>query len=232
MSERINKLFSDIHERYDLMNHVFSLGIDVLWRRAAANEAIVDKKSLNIVDVASGTGDLALEMCKIANKKGVGINVTAMDFNKDMLKLARQKADKKKFANIKFDVGDALKMKYSNASFDVLITGFALRNFDSLDEFIRETHRVLVPGGKFVYLDMAMPENPIQKGFFKLYFGVMRFVGKSVDPKAYNWLFDSVSEFDRKSVVRKLQEAKFENVRLKDLVSGVGFIITGEKRAR
>ncbi len=232
MSEKINRLFSDIYEKYDTMNHVFSLGNDILWRRAAAKEALSCGNNAKIIDVGSGTGDLAIYIYKMAKKQGKKVYITATDFNKDMLNLARKKAKLLGMENVVFELDDAIKMKYENASFDVLITGFALRNFDDLGKFIDETKRVLKLGGKFVYLDMAMPDNPVQKIFFKLYFSFMRVIGNTVNSEAYNWLFESVSDFDKQKLLRMIRARGFKNVKIRNLTTGVAYIITGEKPAR
>ena len=229
MSERIRNLFSDISGKYDTMNHVLSFGVDTLWRRRAAYESIPDKESFKALDVATGTGDLAFAVHNMALKNGKKAEIVGMDFSKKMLDIAKAKAAKRRTAEISFELGDALNMEYEDNSFDVVTTAFSLRNFDDLDKFLKEVHRVLKPGGKFVFIDMAMPDSRFGRAFFKFYSKVMLAMGTLVQRNAYSWLVHSIMKFDKKRLVYLATKNEFNNVSMSNMVSGIAYIITGEK---
>ena len=230
MSKRIGRMFSDIHRDYDRMNHILSMGIDKSWRKAAAREAIIAKKSYNILDVASGTGDFTIALEKAAREAGKKVRIIGMNFNRDMLKVGNEKITKKKVKNIHLEFGNALSTKYKRASFDVVTSAFALRDFDNLGKFLKEVNRMLKNGGKFVFLEMALPDNKAGRAFFRHYFRLLRKVGATVDKNAYNFLFDSIMEFDKDGLVKKVRLTGFENIKVRNLTSGIGFFISGEKR--
>ncbi|MDE1825772.1 MAG: ubiquinone/menaquinone biosynthesis methyltransferase [Candidatus Micrarchaeota archaeon] len=229
MSERINHIFSKIYRQYDFMNHFYSMGIDISWRKSAALKAIIPKKSFRVLDVATGTGDLAIDIARQASKERKEVSIVGMDFNKKMLEVAKRKIDKRNFGNIRVELGDALKMRYPSGSFDVLVSGFVLRNVDDLDIFARQIYRVLKKNGRIVLLDMARPDNPAQLFIFNTYFGLMRLAAMFADKEAYDWLVYSIGKFDKKACILKIKRAGFRNVRIESLRSGVAFLITAEK---
>lgn len=215
-----------------MMNHLLSFGIDIKWRRDTVSEIIrmsKGRKELNVLDLATGTGDLAIALSEALKKYGASARITGMDFNGDMLSLARAKS-RKNGIDILFEHGDALRMKYKNNSFDVITSGFALRNFDDIDVFARESYRVLRKGGFFVFVDMAMPDGRFKRRFFCAYSIFMRFLGLFVDNESYKWLVHSIRAFDKKALEKKLRGAGFRNVKQRELVSGIGYIISGEKQ--
>jgi demethylmenaquinone methyltransferase/2-methoxy-6-polyprenyl-1,4-benzoquinol methylase len=229
MSERINSLFSDISSNYDTMNHVLSFGIDTLWRRKAAKAALLPGRSYRVLDIATGTGDLAIAVRKAAVSHSKSADITAMDFNLDMLKIAKSKASNYNIKDIKFETGDALKMKYMDESFDVLTSAFALRNFDDLDSFLKEAYRILRPNGKVVFLDMAIPDSFFEREFFRLYSRFMLIAGSLVDVGAYAWLVKSIKNFDKKRLAQLAAKNKFKNVKITNLTSGIAYLLTAEK---
>ncbi len=229
MSERIRNLFSDISGKYDTMNHVLSLGVDTIWRRRAAVESVMAAKSYKVLDVATGTGDLALAVHYAAVRRGKVADITAMDFSKSMLKIAKRKASARSVSGLRFEFGDALRMKYRDNSFDVVTTAFSLRNFDNLNTFLKEVHRVLKPKGKFVFIDMAMPDNGAERAFFALYSRLMLAIGSLVQRNAYSWLVYSIMKFDKKRLINLAIKNKFSNVRMTNMASGIAYMITGEK---
>ncbi len=208
-----------------MFNHLFSLGIDIGWRKEAAKEAMIDKSEFKVLDLATGTGDLALAINKQAKRQDKKVYIVGTDFNKPMLNHAKQKS--KGISNMRFAIGDALDIKYPDSSFDVITTAFSLRNFDNLGTFSKEMKRVLKKGGKFVLLDMARPEN--NQVFTIGYFKVISFVGSSVNPGAYRWLTSSIWAFDKQKMVSMLKKHGFKDIKLRNLRSGIAFIITGRK---
>ena len=231
MSDRINAIFSSVYRRYDLMNHLFSLGVDRSWRRAAAVEAVRPGATMSVLDVATGTGDLAIAISRLAAKRRASVSITAMDFNKDMLGAAMAKASRLGISSIKFEEGDALSMKYESNSFDVLVSAFALRNFDDLAKFSSEALRVLKPGGRAVLVDMSLPDSRLGRYFFAGYSKLMKAAGSYVSKDAYSWLVYSISKFDKGKFMRILGDAGFEQLSIKSLRSGMAFMACGAKRS-
>ncbi len=230
MSERIRKLFSEYHGKYDSANHIYSLGIDISWRKEAVKEAMLNKRSFNILDVATGTADVAIMLAEEAMRNGRRVEITGIDFNNEMLKTGRKKVARKNLGNISLLQGDALSMGLADSSYDVATCAFALRNFDDLRVFFKELHRVLRKNGKFVILEMGNPDDPVLRAVFQFYFGVlMRPLGYIMGIDAYKWLLYSITRFDKKSAVRMLKDEGFRGVKTRELAMGVGFLITGTK---
>lgn len=187
----IRTMFDEVAPTYDFLNHLLSLGIDNYWRAAATDRA---KKLLGgnpaprILDVATGTGDLAASMAKIP-----GAEVTALDLSPEMLVIAR-----KKYPDITFYEGYAEKLPFDTASFDVVSAGFGVRNFENLEQGMREFHRVLKPGGHAFIIEPMIPRAALVKKLYLIYF-------KKVLPKiaalfskstfAYDYLPHSVEQF-------------------------------------
>ncbi|MEM0200943.1 MAG: ubiquinone/menaquinone biosynthesis methyltransferase [Candidatus Micrarchaeaceae archaeon] len=230
MSKRINKIFSDISKNYDFMNHFFSLNIDKDWRNQAVIKAmtLLEKtEAPKILDVATGTGDLTIQLSKkLLNKN---FKIIAIDFNKEMLTLGKEKAKKLNIKNVSFELKDALKTNFSDNFFDLSISGFALRNLDNLDVFAKEQKRILKKNAYFLYLDMAMPDKIYQRLFFKIYSGLIKFIGFFIDYEAYSWLSDSIKNFDKKNLIRILKQNNFRDVNYIELKTGIAYIVYGKK---
>jgi demethylmenaquinone methyltransferase / 2-methoxy-6-polyprenyl-1,4-benzoquinol methylase len=234
MSDEIKNMFSTIADKYDRMNHIMSMGKDMGWRRSAAIECLIGPDTLNVLDVATGTGDLALTIIWEGEKRDKKISITGVDFNKDMLRVAKSKIKKENINNIRLIMGDALSLQLKSGSFDVVTSGFALRNFDSLKSFIEESYRVLKPGGKIVYLDVARPDTALTKLFQFYYFKIVPVIVTSVDynPNAYQYLFSSLWIFDKHKALELVKHAGFKDAKIKNLTFGAAFLITARKPAR
>ncbi|MGC8545885.1 MAG: ubiquinone/menaquinone biosynthesis methyltransferase [Athalassotoga sp.] len=227
MSERINSIFSKIHKNYDAMNRIMSFGIDVRWRKIAAEKVIEGLgENSRILDIATGTGDLTLAIYDLAENSNKKIELYAMDMNEKMIEIAR-----KKFGNRKINLmrGDALKIPYPDNFFDVVSVGFGTRNFDDLKIFSDELMRVLKDGGFFVIIDMALPKKKYQRMFFKFYFQIIRLWGHFIDRESYEWLISSIEHFDFEKFKVILEKSGFENVRYNPLNFGITYVIVGEK---
>lgn len=187
----IRSMFDDIAPTYDFLNHLLSLGIDNYWRAKASNTAknlIGSNPAPGILDVATGTGDLAASMAKIP-----GAKVTGLDLSPEMLVIAR-----KKYPDITFIEGYAEKLPFDDATFDIVSAGFGVRNFEELPKGMREFHRVLKPGGHAIIIEPMIPRNSLMKSLYLVYF-------KKVLPKiaglfskstfAYDYLPHSVEKF-------------------------------------
>jgi demethylmenaquinone methyltransferase/2-methoxy-6-polyprenyl-1,4-benzoquinol methylase len=178
-------MFDRIARVYDLMNSVMTAGMHHRWRQRAADLAEVGPGS-SALDVATGTGDLAIELARR------GAEVTGTDFAPAMLELARKKAP-----GLNFEEGDALNMAQPDNSFDAATVGFGARNFADLDRGLREMARVTRPGGRVVVLEITTPQKPPLSWFFRAWFDrVVPQLGRLAgDPDAYTYLPSSVRRF-------------------------------------
>jgi len=187
----IKHMFDEVAPTYDFLNHLLSLGIDNYWRATTTKRAkklLGSNPAPRVLDVATGTGDLAASMAKIA-----GAKVTALDLSPEMLVIAR-----KKYPDIIFIEGYAEKLPFQDASFDIVSAGFGVRNFENLEAGMREFHRVLKPGGHALIIEPMIPRNAFLKSLYLIYF-------KKVLPKiaglfskssfAYDYLPHSVEQF-------------------------------------
>src|SRR3954471_17750910 len=185
---QVQAMFDRIASVYDLMNSVMTAGLHHRWRSRAADLANVGPGE-QVLDVATGTGDLALEL---ERRVAPGGEVVGSDFSERMLELARAKAP-----SIRFEQGNALDLPYEEGSFDAATVGFGARNFSDLPQGLREMARVVRPGGRVVILEITTPERPPLSWFFRLWFDRLvpmlgRFAG---DPEAYSYLPSSVRRF-------------------------------------
>ncbi len=181
-------MFDRIAGVYDLMNSVMTAGLHHRWRARAADMAALESGG-RALDVATGTGDLAVELKRRVGSEG---EVIGSDFSDRMLELARQKAPK-----LQFEHGNALGLPYDDDSFDAATVGFGARNFSDLPKGLREMARVVRPGGRVVILEITTPERPPLSYFFRLWFDrVVPLIGRFAgDPDAYSYLPSSVRRF-------------------------------------
>ena len=228
MSKRINDIFSGIYDKYDLMNHLFSFGFDILWRKDAARLAFVKKDSINILDFGTGTGDLAIELSRLYSIRGLHARITGLDFNKDMLSIAVEKARSNHIQNIRFARGDAAHTKYGNGSFDLIVSGFTLRNIDDLAALSRECKRLLRPGGSIAFLDMAYPDGMLSRVYFSVHLAAMKTIGSIVNREAYDWLAYSIRHFDKRRLASILRR-DFRDIVVHPLVPNIAYVVTATR---
>ena len=191
--EQVAQMFNDIAGRYDLLNRLLSGGIDIYWRKRALRE-LNDIKPRTILDVATGTADLAI----MAEKSLHPDKITGIDISEGMLELGRKKIAAAGFSNIELQKGDSEKIDFRDNSFDAITVSFGVRNFENLGNGLREMYRVLKPGGKLVVLEFSKPKASAFKGIYKLYMNVVApCVGKMISKNqaAYQYLNDSVQAF-------------------------------------
>jgi demethylmenaquinone methyltransferase/2-methoxy-6-polyprenyl-1,4-benzoquinol methylase len=219
---QVRAMFDRIARVYDRMNSVMTAGMHHRWRRRAADLARVGPGS-RALDVATGTGDLAIELA------GRGATVVGLDFSERMLELARAKAP-----GIEFVQGNALELAYPDAFFDAVTVGFGARNFSDLDRGLSELARVTRPGGRVVILEITSPQRPPLSWFFRLWFdravpALGRLAG---DSDAYSYLPSSVRRFPGPAeLAAKLVAAGLEDVRWVLTAGGIIAIHGGTKRA-
>jgi demethylmenaquinone methyltransferase / 2-methoxy-6-polyprenyl-1,4-benzoquinol methylase len=182
---QVRAMFDRIAGPYDLMNSVMTAGLHHRWRERAADLARVGPGS-RALDVATGTGDLAIELASR------GAEVVGSDFSEGMLDVARRKAPA-----LAWEQGNALALPYEDASFDAATVGFGARNFSDLPQGLREMARVVRPGGRVVVLEITTPQRPPLSTFFSLWFDrVVPLLGKlASEPEAYTYLPSSVKRF-------------------------------------
>ena len=239
MQDKINEMFSRVSKSYDFVNHLLSFNIDKGWRRACAVQVLSGDGSLKILDIAAGTGDLSITAAEMAVRRGKTAAIYASDFNKEMLEIAKKKISSMGLGDrIEIEEGNAFEINHRSGTIDALMSGFALRSFffsdgtgENMGKFLSEAYRVIKPGGRAVLLDMALPDRPSQRAFFRLYSNFMLFAGAFVDRETYRWLVKTITEFDKKRLKSMMEKAGFRNVRITDLKSGIAYLACGEKHS-
>lgn len=190
---QVEKMFNNISKEYDILNRVISFGIDISWRKKIV-KILKSKNPSIILDVATGTGDLAIELVKTNAKKIIGL-----DISKGMLDVGIDKINHKNLNNtIEMVIGDSENLKYENDFFDAVTVSFGVRNFESLDSGLSEIFRVLKPNGSLVILETSNPTKFPFKQFYRFYSKfILPSIGKifSKDKVAYNYLSESSAEF-------------------------------------
>lgn len=190
---QVAKMFDNISEKYDFLNHFLSLGIDVGWRKKVVK--LIEKQNPeSILDIATGTGDLAIMMANLKAKKIVGL-----DLSEGMLAVGKEKIAAKKLDNlISMVQGDSENLPFNDNHFDAITVAFGVRNFENLDKGLAEILRVLKPKGKLVILEFSKPQGFIIKSLYGFYSNyILPLFGKliSKDKSAYTYLPESVAAF-------------------------------------
>lgn len=227
-ASRVRAMFGSISRRYDLLNHLLSGNTDKRWRRKVATElSHALPRAAQLLDVACGTGDLALTLFELLDAKLVGA-----DFCRPMLEIAVVKAARIG-ASIPFVEADALALPFADGSFDGVTIAFGLRNLASVEDGLRELSRVLKPGGTAAILEFSEPRLPVFRTGFKLYFTkLLPLLGGIVSGSrsAYGYLPDSVLRFpNQERLAALMAEAGFEKVRYLDLTGGVAALHLGTR---
>ena len=223
----VHDLFARIAIRYDLMNRLMSLGRDQSWRRQTVTLAR-PCPSGRALDVASGTGDLAIELARTTDQ------VAAVDFCLDMLRVGRRKvAGRTSARRVRFIGGDALALPFDDDSFDCATTGFAMRNVIDIEEAFREMRRVVRPGGWVVCLELTRPTSPWFARLYRLYFfHLVPLVGRLItgDPIAYTYLPNSLTDFLTADQLKATMEAAgLVNVTYRRVNFGTIAVHSGQK---
>jgi len=226
--EQVRSMFNKIAWRYDLLNHLLSLNIDKIWRRKLV-KLLSQKNPESILDVATGTGDLAITASRIKPKEIIGIDIAD-----EMLVIGRKKiAEKGLDKMITLQTADSENIPYPSERFDAAMVAFGVRNFENLDLGLSEMYRVLKKNGTIYVLEFSIPTNKMFRPFYFFYFkNILPLIGKMVskDTAAYTYLPDSVSSFPSgKSFTERLEKAGFTNCTILSLTFGIATIYTGEK---
>jgi len=220
---QVEAMFDRIAGVYDLMNSLMTAGLHHRWRRRAVDLARVGPGD-SALDVASGTGDLAIEL---ASRVGGAGSVIGSDFSEQMLARARVKAP-----NLEWQQANALQLPYETDQFDAVTVGFGARNFSELDRGLAEMVRVVRPGGRVVVLEITTPTRPPLSSFFRLWFDrLVPLIGRIAgDPDAYSYLPSSVRRFpDARTLASRLSEAGLSDVAYLLTAGGIIAIHSGTK---
>lgn len=228
---RVQEMFAQIAPRYDLMNHLLSLGIDILWRKRTVRELRLDG-DLPILDCCTGTGDLAL---MLSNKVQGRVEVIGTDFCAPMLRLAKKKHEAIEDGfPVRFLEADTQSLPFSDASFQAVTVAFGLRNVQDTDVGLRELTRVCAPGGQVAVLEFSQPTVPGLKHVYQAYFKhILPRVGQRLaknQQSAYEYLPNSVLEFPcGQALAERMQAAGLRDVRIMPLTFGVATLYLGER---
>lgn len=227
-TKKVAEMFDNIAPGYDLLNRVLSLGIDRCWRKKLRKMLDKDKPSL-VLDIATGTGDLAIECIKKQKKQIIGV-----DISEKMLEEGRKKIEKLNLSEyIKLEYGDSENLQFESGKFDAVIVGFGVRNFETLEKGLAEMYRVTKPGGKVFILDFSLPRNKIILALYKFYFfNILPLIGRLVSKNdyAYKYLPESVKHFPQYEVMTGIMDnIGFRQTFYKPLTFGISVIYCGIK---
>lgn len=226
---QVEQMFDNISNRYDGLNRVISLGIDQKWRRKVVN-LVVDHKPKTVLDIATGTGDLAIAFAQRMDQA----KVTGLDISEGMLSVARKKTAAASFADrLEFVKADSEAMPYPDNHFDAITVSFGIRNFENLEKGLAEILRVLKSGGLFVVLETSVPEKFPYKQGYKFYSqGILPLIGKlfSKDKVAYGYLSESAAAFPYGERLNNIfAKIGFKETENKPQTFGVATIYTATK---
>jgi len=230
--EQVSEMFDNIASSYDFLNHFLSLGIDILWRKKAIKllkRSLSSIKDAHILDVATGTGDLAIEASKMRPKKIVGL-----DISPGMLDIGKQKMKAKGLDQlIEMIVGDSEQLPFENDTFDGITVAFGVRNFENLQKGLKDMNRVLKPGGTAVIMEFSKPKSfPFKQLFNFYFFHILPAFGKlfSKDNRAYKYLPESVAAFpEGEEMLSILRDVGYTKVKFIPLTMGICSIYLAEK---
>ena len=226
--EQVAQMFDNVSPKYDFLNHLLSGGIDILWRKKAI-KLLKKAQPKTILDIATGTGDFAIEALALKPDKIVGI-----DISEGMLSFGREKIKKLGVESIiTLQTGDSEKLQFEDNTFDAVIVSFGVRNFENLEKGLTDMCRVMKTGGTCVVLEFSKPQKFPMKQLYNFYFkNILPTVGKIVskDTSAYTYLYDSVQAFPEGSeFMQVFQRAGFNNTQCLPLTFGISTIYIGRK---
>jgi len=227
--EQVALMFNNIARRYDFLNHFLSLGIDKIWRRKTIKTLKGIASNPILLDVASGTGDLAITALKLNPKKIIGI-----DISEEMLRFGAEKIKKRNLENIiSLQKGDSENIEFANDFFDGVTVAFGVRNYENLNKGLSEMHRVLKPNGKIAILEFSKPKSFPVKQIYNFYFkSILPLIGRLVskDNAAYTYLPESVRQFpERDLFIEELMKVGFKKCSFTLLSFGIATIYSAKK---
>ena len=222
----VNSVFSNVHNKYDLMNDIISIGIHRIWK-----EKFIDwmnpQPNTKLIDVASGTGDIANLFLKKTNKSA---QITCIEPNKEMLEQGKIKLNK--YKSIEWVNCSAEKIPVKDNSFDYYSISYGIRNVSNINMALKEAFRVLKPGGRFMCLEFSKINNEILNFLYKQYSKSIPYIGKLVvgSDEPYKYLVDSINKFyNQKELALLIKKNGFSNVEFRDVSNGISSIHSGWK---
>lgn len=227
--KQVTTMFDKVAPYYDFLNRFLSLRIDVLWRKKALR-MLAKSNPKKTLDIATGTADLAI----MANKIWTPEKIVGLDISKEMLRVGQTKVEKKNLSSIiSLEQGDSENLRFKDGEFDTVMAAFGVRNFENLEKGLSEMNRVLEKGGTCMILEFSRPRVFPLKQIFNVYFKyILPVIGKltSKDPKAYEYLYESVQVFpDYDNFASILKKTGFVDVTYKPLSFGICTIYLAKK---
>ncbi len=226
--EQVATMFNNISKKYDFLNHFLSMGIDILWRKKAIR-MLKESQPKQMLDIATGTGDFAIEALKLNPS-----SVTGVDISEGMLAVGKEKIKKKGVDHIiSLELGDSENLRFDDNTFDAYTVGFGVRNFENLEKGLAEMLRVLKPNGTAIILEFSKPKAFPIKQIYNFYFnkmlpGIGNLISK--DNAAYTYLPESVDAFpDGKEFTTILEELGYKNPKATTLMFGIASIYKANK---
>ncbi len=224
---QVEQMFDSISPKYDFLNHALSLGIDKSWRRKTIDTLkVINPKK--ILDVATGTGDLAIEALRLNPDKIIGI-----DISEGMLAIGNEKLVRAGITKIELEKGDSENINYGDNEFDAVTVAFGVRNFENLTKGLKEMYRVLRTGGKVAILEFSKPESfPFKQGYNFYFNNILPLIGKlfSKNNKAYTYLPQSVHAFpDGNNFIKIMTKCGYLDCKEKRFMFGICTLYTAVK---
>jgi demethylmenaquinone methyltransferase/2-methoxy-6-polyprenyl-1,4-benzoquinol methylase len=228
---RVNEVFRSVANRYDLMNDLMSAGLHRLWKDALVSTLRPPRdRAIRHLDVAGGTGDVAF---RILDGGGLKTHVTVLDINGEMLKVGQERAESRYEGRIDFVEANAEELPFEPKTFDSYTIAFGIRNVPRIDRALREAHRVLKSGGRFLCLEFSKVDVPVLDRAYDAYsFNVIPRLGQMVtgDAESYQYLVESIRRFPPPAAfTRMIEEAGFRRVTHRSLTAGIVAIHSGWK---
>ena len=222
----VNSVFSQVHKKYDLMNDIMSLGVHRIWK-----DKFIDwmnpQPNTKLIDVASGTGDIASLFFTRSNGTG---EIICVEPNKEMLEQGKIKL--KKYNSIKWINSSAESIPVKDNTFDYYSISYGIRNVSNINKVLKEALRVLKPGGRFMCLEFSKIDNEILNFLYKQYSKTIPYIGKLVvgSDKPYKYLVDSIDKFyNQKELIKLIENNGFSNVEFRNVSNGISAIHSGWK---
>lgn len=234
MSEQqsVSEMFDDISPRYDFLNHLLSFHIDKMWRRKTS-QWVAQYHPVSILDVATGTADLAIRLAKDCPAS----QIIGIDLSEKMLEIGKKKIDDKQLGErVKLQIGDAEQMAFSDDTFDAVTTAFGVRNFEHLEQGLREMFRITKDKGTIAVLEFSHPK----KGFIRMPYQcysrhILPFIGRTISkhPAAYHYLPETIEAFPKEETFMDLlMKAGFSEIGKKDFSGGIATLYYGRAQKK
>ncbi|MAR15410.1 MAG: bifunctional demethylmenaquinone methyltransferase/2-methoxy-6-polyprenyl-1,4-benzoquinol methylase UbiE [Candidatus Marinimicrobia bacterium] len=223
----VQTMFDKISFKYDFFNHLATFYIDKYWRYQFIRRLNI-KKGMNVLDIATGTGDVIIKICK----KNENVNGFGFDCSQNMLEMAKNKSKNKKITNVEYMHGYAEKLPFESNSIDIVTISFGIRNFNNYEDALKEINRVLKPNGTLAILEFCRLRNSLFQKLFSFYFNnIIPIIGKILTgEKIFDYLPESVNNFFSKNeLLEKIEAFGFKSTYAKNLTFGICSIVIGSK---